>query len=209
MTVAQGVDPRELALVAFGGAGPLHACAIADALDMRTVIVPPRAGVLSAVGLLCSPRQREVVRSWPTPGVTTGSPTRWPCSASEVRRLVAGADRDGDEADVEVTTGSTAGTRGQSHELARADRRRLPRRARTPQRVRARVGAGRGGGVARPRDAARHRCGSTSCPPWYAAAVAGPGVVAEPDCTVWVPSGWRADPGPLGAWILRRTGAAP
>ena len=50
VTVERGVDPRELALVAFGGAGPLHACAIADALGMRAVIVPPRAGVCSAVG---------------------------------------------------------------------------------------------------------------------------------------------------------------
>jgi hypothetical protein len=34
--------------------------------------------------------------------------------------------------------------------------------------------------------------------------VRGPEVVAEPDCTVWIPDGWRADPGPLGAWVLRR-----
>ena len=43
VTVEQGIDPRDLALVAFGGAGPLHACGVADALGMRTVIVPPRA----------------------------------------------------------------------------------------------------------------------------------------------------------------------
>ncbi len=67
VSVARGVDPRELALVAFGGAGPLHACALAEALGMPAVIVPPRAGVLSAVGLLCSPVQQDVVRSWPTP----------------------------------------------------------------------------------------------------------------------------------------------
>ena len=72
VTVERGVDPGGLALVAFGGAGPLHACAIADALGMRAVVVPPRAGVLSAVGLLCSPRQRDLVRSWPTPGDHTG-----------------------------------------------------------------------------------------------------------------------------------------
>src|SRR5207245_11387210 len=72
VTVARGVDPSRLALVAFGGAGPLHACAIADANGMTTVLVPPRAGVLSAVGLLCSPRQREIVRSWPDPAVRDG-----------------------------------------------------------------------------------------------------------------------------------------
>ena len=67
VTVARGVDPRGLALVAFGGAGPLHACAIAAALGMQAVVVPPRAGVLSAVGLLGSPPQEDVVLSWPDP----------------------------------------------------------------------------------------------------------------------------------------------
>ena len=72
VTVEQGIDPRDLALVAFGGAGPLHACGVADALGMRAVIVPPRAGVFSAVGLVSSPRRRELVRSWPTPGSHAG-----------------------------------------------------------------------------------------------------------------------------------------
>ena len=67
VSVEQGVDPRGLALVAFGGAGPLHACGLAEALGITTVIVPPRAGVFSAVGVLCSPRQREIVRSWAHP----------------------------------------------------------------------------------------------------------------------------------------------
>ena len=55
VSVERGVDPRGLALVAFGGAGPLHACALADALGMPAVVVPARAGVLSAVGLLTAP----------------------------------------------------------------------------------------------------------------------------------------------------------
>ena len=63
VSVERGVDPAGLALVAFGGAGPLHACALADALGMPAVIVPPRAGVLSAVGLLAAPRQVDLVRS--------------------------------------------------------------------------------------------------------------------------------------------------
>ena len=72
VTVERGVDARELALVAFGGAGPLHACAVADALGMRAVLVPPRAGVLSAVGLVSAPPQRELVRSWPDPADHAG-----------------------------------------------------------------------------------------------------------------------------------------
>jgi 5-oxoprolinase (ATP-hydrolysing) len=42
-------------------------------------------------------------------------------------------------------------------------------------------------------------------PPPDRVEVTGPAVVAEADCTVYVPDGWRAEPGPLGAWILRRT----
>jgi N-methylhydantoinase A/oxoprolinase/acetone carboxylase beta subunit len=72
VSVERGVDPRGLALVAFGGAGPLHACALAEALGMPAVIVPARAGVLSAVGLLTAPRRRDVVRSWPTPAAHGG-----------------------------------------------------------------------------------------------------------------------------------------
>ena len=52
VSVERGHDPRELALVAYGGAGPLHATAVADRLDVPTVIVPRAAGVLSALGLL-------------------------------------------------------------------------------------------------------------------------------------------------------------
>jgi N-methylhydantoinase A len=49
---ARGDDPREFALVAFGGAGPLHAAELARRLAIRTVIVPPHPGTLSALGLL-------------------------------------------------------------------------------------------------------------------------------------------------------------
>jgi N-methylhydantoinase A len=63
MTVERGVDPRELALLAFGGAGALHAAAIADELGMRRVLVPRASGVLSAVGLIAAERRRDLVES--------------------------------------------------------------------------------------------------------------------------------------------------
>jgi N-methylhydantoinase A len=63
MTVERGVDPRELALVPFGGAGPLHAAAIADELGMTRVVVPYASGVLSALGLLVSERRRDLAES--------------------------------------------------------------------------------------------------------------------------------------------------
>jgi len=61
VSVERGHDPREFALVAFGGAGPLHACALADELEIGTVLVPAAAGVLSALGLVASEERRDRV----------------------------------------------------------------------------------------------------------------------------------------------------
>src|SRR5437763_927884 len=110
VSVERGVDPAGLALVAFGGAGPLHACAVAEALGMAAVVVPPRAGVLSAVGLITSPRQRELVRSWPTPGDHTGVEEARQKLADEVRAVVGGSD-------LQVVSALDCRYAGQSHEL--------------------------------------------------------------------------------------------
>jgi N-methylhydantoinase A len=63
VTVERGVDPRDLALVAFGGAGPLHAAQVAGELGMKRVVAPNASGVLSALGLVVSERRRDVVES--------------------------------------------------------------------------------------------------------------------------------------------------
>lgn len=63
VSVERGLDPRELALVAFGGAGPLHACGLAEELGIGTVLVPAAAGVLSALGLAVSDERRDRVES--------------------------------------------------------------------------------------------------------------------------------------------------
>lgn len=60
-TVARGLNPHELALVAAGGAGPLLACGVADALELAEVVVPPHPGLLAAWGLLAAPDRREGV----------------------------------------------------------------------------------------------------------------------------------------------------
>src|SRR5260370_33746955 len=52
VSVERGHDPRDFALVAFGGAGGMHACEIAETLEIATIIVPRYAGVLSALGML-------------------------------------------------------------------------------------------------------------------------------------------------------------
>lgn len=58
MSVQRGVDPQQLTLVSFGGAGGLHVCALAEALGMTQALVPIHAGVLSALGMLVAPRAR-------------------------------------------------------------------------------------------------------------------------------------------------------
>jgi N-methylhydantoinase A/oxoprolinase/acetone carboxylase beta subunit len=63
MTVEQGIDPRDFALLAFGGAGGLHACAMADELEISTVLVPDAGGVLSALGLAAAERREDEVRT--------------------------------------------------------------------------------------------------------------------------------------------------
>jgi len=196
VTVARGVDPRDLALVAFGGAGPLHACAVADALGMPAVIVPPRAGVLSAVGLLGSPRRRELVRSWTGGTDPALLATALQSLGHEARRQV------GDDATVE--TALDCRYRGQSHEITVAsvdafpaahDERNGYVRPDTPVEVVA----------LRARASTPSPRSLTDLPARPRATVTGPAVAAESDCTVYVPAGWRAEPGPVGAWILRRT----
>jgi N-methylhydantoinase A len=63
MTVERGLDPRGLALLAFGGAGPMHGAAVAEELGMRRVVVPAASGVLSALGMVVSDRRVDVVDS--------------------------------------------------------------------------------------------------------------------------------------------------
>lgn len=197
VSVERGVDPKGLVLVAFGGAGPLHACDLADALGLRAVVVPARAGVLSAVGLACSPRQREVVRSWAPAGDHDG-----------IERALAVL---ADEAVALVGPGATVSTfvdcryAGQSHELTvptvadfHDEHRRRNGYARTDAAVE--VVALR----ARARLDAPLRV--ADLPPVERRAAVGPTVIAEPDCTIVIGDGWVAEPGDAGALILRRTG---
>ncbi|MBV6521797.1 MAG: Acetophenone carboxylase gamma subunit [Gemmatimonadaceae bacterium] len=64
VSIERGNDPRELALVATGGSGPAHACRMALALGMRSVLVPAAAGVASAVGLLSADVKFDTSRSF-------------------------------------------------------------------------------------------------------------------------------------------------
>ena len=195
VSVERGVDPSKLALVAFGGAGPLHACALADALGMAAVVVPPRAGVLSTVGLLCAPRRRSLVRSWPTPADQAGLGEALASLAAAAAALV------GDGA--EVATSVDCRYAGQSHELTVATvedfaaehvRRNGYARPGAPVEVVAIRASARTPPVMRPEDLG----------PVDRFAARGPRVVAEPDCTIWIPPGWSAEVGVDGSYVLTR-----
>jgi N-methylhydantoinase A/oxoprolinase/acetone carboxylase beta subunit len=215
VSVERGVDPRGLALVAFGGAGPLHACALADALEMPAVVVPARAGVLSAVGMLAAPRQVDLVRSWPEPRDHDGARGALAQLANlAVTRLSApeGAGGVGDAGcepapagRVVVETWFDCRYAGQSHELSVAaidqfgpehQRRNGFSRPDTAIEVVALRASAR---LPSPIDLA-----DLPDPGGRAGVVVGPAVIAEADCTIWVAPGWRAAVGGGGAWVLTR-----
>ncbi|HEX7167078.1 MAG TPA: hydantoinase/oxoprolinase family protein [Acidimicrobiales bacterium] len=198
VTVERGVDPRDVALVAFGGAGPLHACALADALGMPAVVVPPRAGVLSAVGMLCAPRQVDLVRSWPDPGRVDERAIE--DALVDLATVASRALGGGATVDVAVDCRYA----GQSHELT------VPDVPAFPAEHRRRNGYAREDApieVVALRATARlvSEVGYDELPAGAARSDAvGPCVLAEEDCTVWVPDGWRARVDESGAWVITR-----
>jgi N-methylhydantoinase A len=63
VTVERGVDPRDYALLPFGGAGPMHAAALADELEVGRIVCPRASGVLSALGLIAAGHRRDTART--------------------------------------------------------------------------------------------------------------------------------------------------
>jgi N-methylhydantoinase A len=96
VSVERGIDPRGLALVAFGGAGPLHACSLAEELGIERVLVPRASGVLSALGLAVADLRRDYL-GWdaqvdlPGATVTRYVDARYPGQSHELT-IEEGAD---------------------------------------------------------------------------------------------------------------------
>ncbi len=101
VSVERGHDPRDFALVAFGGCGGLHACEIAEELGIRTVIVPEYAGALSALGMLMA----DAVRDYAA-GVL---------GRRDVEKVFAGLEKQARGGEIERT--ADLRYRGQSYEL--------------------------------------------------------------------------------------------
>ncbi len=112
VSVEQGVDPSTLALVAYGGAGPLHATALARSLGCGAAVIPPAPGVLSALGLLLAPPRREasrtVMATWPRRATPPDFRPVWQELERETRESVAEGD---------VALFADCRYAGQSHEL--------------------------------------------------------------------------------------------
>jgi N-methylhydantoinase A len=114
----RGLDWRGLPMLAFGGAGPVHACRVAELLDCAQVVFPPMASVLSAFGTLVSPVRLDLVRS----ALDTLATLDW----DEARALIAGMEAEGKAALAEAGVPAEAATltlavdcryRGQQNEV--------------------------------------------------------------------------------------------
>jgi N-methylhydantoinase A len=111
VTVERGVDPRSFALMPFGGAGPMHAAALATELGMRRILCPRASGVLSALGLIASERRRDTARTV----MLRGGELTAQRIASEVEQLRGSLGPGLEQAEPEVTY--ELRYRGQAFEL--------------------------------------------------------------------------------------------
>lgn len=232
VSVERGIDPRSCVLVAFGGGGPLHACALAERLGMTRVLVPPHAGVLSALGLAVAPERRVGIVSVMRP-VASLAADDWLRLSDEASRRAAG----GGSGDVAARPGAAVDRRlvarlryrGQGHELE------VPVLAGDDaERVSARFAAAhdRRYGFVLDLDveavslratlssrAPEVRLQRTGSQPWHAremvdhgaaldATVRGAAVITLPDATLRVAAGWSARALPMGGWLLETDGAS-
>jgi N-methylhydantoinase A len=118
ITVERGHDPRQFSLVAFGGAGPLHAAELAASLGIGEVVIPPHPGITSAAGLLTSDLRYDLMRTlFMTEGAIDGEliDARF---AELAKELTARLVRDGaDESEISVERALDCRYAGQGYEL--------------------------------------------------------------------------------------------
>lgn len=208
VSVERGIDPRSCALVAFGGGGPLHACALADHLGMRTVLVPPFAGVLSALGLAIAPERRDALASvMRRANDLTAADTR-----ELDTLLVARAGAHGIAGgEMKTQRWLRARYEGQGHELeipfapGEEGAAFIPRFATEHEKrmgftlereieiIGARIAIS--GASREPKLAAPHFADETR---------RGPDVIALADATLFVPDGWTARALPIGGYLVER-----
>jgi N-methylhydantoinase A len=204
-------------LIAFGGGGPLHACRLAERLEMRRILVPPGAGVLSALGLALAPMRREALASV----VASSSELARESIALLIERLHGLAGRA-----ATAETWLRARYRGQGHELEVPVKAGMAGDAVAARFVE--IHHGRFGfsldlpvevisarhsasGLARTATLARRGPSRFSTDGGRRddggvldATVVGPASIALPDATMLVATGWTASALPIGGWELTR-----
>jgi N-methylhydantoinase A len=179
VSVERGHDPAGFALVAFGGAGPLHACELAEELGIETVLVPEAAGVLSALGLVVSDERRDAVRSYLVPLSKAGELPR----NGEADLRYAGQS-------FELTV-PLQNDLGAAFERAHEEQFGFAEPEREIELVAVRTADVRRG----PELALRGSDRLT---------VSAPSVVELPGATAWIPTGWAGETDKHGTLVLRR-----
>jgi N-methylhydantoinase A len=210
VTVERGIDPRGLSLVAFGGAGPLHACALAEELGIERVLVPLASGVLSALGLAAADLRRDYVAP-----AAVGFEELEARAAAELpgatwRRLVDAryrgqaheltVDADGWESRFPAVHEQRYGFRLDG-DVELVGRRLVATLPRLRPELRGAAAAGEAGSRRAHLedgwlDLPVHRAGSS---------VVGPAIVELPGATCLVRPGWAGEPDPAGTLVLERT----
>jgi len=208
MTVERGIDPRDLALLGFGGAGPMHACGVADELGMRRVVVPGASGVLSALGMVVSERRVDTVESV----LLAGDDFSAGAIQSSVERLAATARDQLGAGNGEVRAVFELRYAGQAFELAveTDDREPEPLRHAFERLHEERYGYSEPDaeielvtvrvsvtlpGAETPAGGGGEESRKT-----------GPAVVALEEATLVISEGWAGNRDPAGNWLLERTG---
>jgi N-methylhydantoinase A/oxoprolinase/acetone carboxylase beta subunit len=179
VSVERGHDPRDFALVAFGGAGPLHACALAEELGVEAVLVPRAAGVLSALGLVAGEERRDTVVSHVRP-------------LRQVTELPADGEADLRYAgqSFELTVPLQADLAGAFHD-AHEERYGYADRDREIELVAVRTADVQPGPELSFQVTDRYT-------------VTGPSVHELPGATCWIPAGWSGEANDDGTLVLRR-----
>jgi N-methylhydantoinase A/oxoprolinase/acetone carboxylase beta subunit len=215
MTVEQGVDPRGFALLAFGGAGPLHACAMAAELEIERVVVPRASGVLSALGLAAADRREDAAGSVLAPLADPVDLGGWEDRELAFDLRYRGQSHELTVRGVEPRAAALRAAFEAQHEErygyrdpdAEVELVTLRGTRRTPGPEVALRGAG--GEVVEGERAvvfagAPHRARVLRGEPGPGARIAGPAVVELPEATVAVPPGWAGGWDADGTLVLER-----
>ncbi|MEY3015520.1 MAG: hypothetical protein RIT45_4255 [Pseudomonadota bacterium] len=217
---AAAIDPGALRLCAYGGAGALHACEVADELGVREVLVPAAAGVLSAAGIAAAPRAAEAGRAWMRRADASDAAAAFRAELDALRAEAADAfarDWPGARADAEPRIWADVRYLGQDRPLTLALATladgALDALREAFEQEHARVFGHR---LARPVQVVALRVRiceaerSADVPPSAPAGPPrrGPARIALDGATLWLPEDWVATPRTNGTWLAQRADAA-